>query len=85
MEDGDTIDAHLQQACTRLISYDLYLPARPFSSGVAHPVTYDRLTLDTESQFYSTYSAALCSINSIVCFSYHHPIYNPRHLCVIRS
>ena len=40
MEDGDVIDAHLQQARAHLISYCLR-SSRLFSSEVAHAFTHD--------------------------------------------
>ena len=49
MEDGEVIDAHLQQARAHLISYCLRSSSRLFSSEVAHAFTHDLFTPDLES------------------------------------
>jgi hypothetical protein len=75
MEDGDVIDAHLQQARAHLISRRLRSSSRVFSSEAARAFTQDLFMLDLES-FLSP--STLCSIGSFSCCTYHQPTY-PRY------
>lgn len=49
MEDGDMIDALLQQACTHLISHRLRSSSRLFRSEVAHAFVHNLSIFDLES------------------------------------
>jgi hypothetical protein len=62
MEDGDVIDAHLQQARAHLISY-CPRSSRLFSSEVAHAFTHD-LFMPDRRVIISICLSTLCSIGS---------------------
>jgi hypothetical protein len=60
MEDGDVIDALLQQACAHLISHYLRSSSRLFRSEVAHAFAYDPPIFDLESLVDSPSTVFFC-------------------------
>ena len=80
MEDGDVIDALLQQACAHLISHCLCSSLRLFRSEVAHAFVHDLSTFDLERQVDSP-----STVFFFLCCTYQSSIYYPILLCLILS
>ncbi len=74
MEDGDVIDALLQQACAHLISHCLRSSSRVFRSEVAHAFVHNLSIFDLESHVDSP--STVCVFFRVVPIN--PPIYYPK-------
>jgi hypothetical protein len=78
MEDGDVIDALLQQACAHLISHCLRSSTRLFRSEVAHAFAQNQSIFDLESHVDSPSTVCVCVFLFCSCCTYQSPIYHPK-------
>ena len=69
MEDGDVIDALLQQACAHLVSYCLRSSSHLFRSEVAHIFAHDLSIFDLAShvdfRHRQCFSSCVCTYQSL--------------------